>query len=568
MSYFVKKTKNKKGLYIQIYSGEYDAEKGNAVHKCYKSLGYYDELVASGDSDPIATAQQTVDKLNNKRKLEKLKSKTNTPKISRETSPLKNIGYFPLKKVMNSLKVENTIRFLQQATREFDFDVFETMSALIYARIVDPESKRYTYQNVFPKMYNAPDVSYDQILACCEYLGSEYQKYVEMFTEATKAKYGIDTTSTYFDCTNFYFEIDREDDFRKKGPCKENRKDPIIGLGLLLDANMIPIGMKMYPGNESEKPILRETIKDLKSRNHIEGKTIQIADKGLNCAENIVRALKDKDGYLFSKSVKQLSEVEKVWVLNDNDWVNVMAKDGKTIKYRYKECTEKFPYKVKNEDGKDVTIHLEEKRVLTFNPDLCEKQKYEINKLVEKAKASCLSRAKKDEFGECGKYVNFVTEDNKKVGTTINQDKIDNDIALCGYNLLVTSELKLSAMKIYSTYHNLWRIEESFRVMKSDLDSRPVFLQKEESIKGHFLICYIAVLLIRLLQFKVLDNALGTEQITEFIRTFIAAENTTNGKLMNMSRGTPVFDVIEEKLDVPVNNLYLDKNILNAMSLC
>ena len=179
-----------------------------------------------------------------------------------------------------------------------------------------------------------------------------------------------------------------------------------------------------------------------------------------------------------------------------------------------------------------------------------------------------MSRAKKEEFGECGKYVNFVTEDNKKVGTTINQDKIDNDLALCGYNLLVTSELKLSAMKIYSTYHNLWRIEESFRVMKSDLDSRPVFLQKEESIKGHFLICYIAVLLIRLLQFKVLDNTLGTEQITEFIRTFIAAENTTNGKLMNMSRGTLVFDVIEEKLDVPVNNLYLDKNILNAMSLC
>lgn len=566
MSYFVKKTKNKKGLYIQIYSGEYDSDVGNAVHKCYKSLGYYDALVAAGDPDPVATAQKTVDELNRKRKLEKIKAKINVAKISRETSPLKNVGYFPLKMVMNDLKVENTIRFLQKATRDFGFDVFEVMSSLVYARAVNPDSKRYTCQNVFPKMYNSPDASYDQVLECCEYLGSDYQKYVELFTEATKNKYGIDTHNTYFDCTNFYFEIDREDDFRRNGPSKENRKSPIVGLGLLLDANMIPIGMKMYPGNQSEKPVLREIVQDLKSRNHIEGKTIHVADKGLNCADNIYKALKDKDGYLFSKSVKQLSADEKVWVFNDNDWVDVKDKQGNVL-YRYKECIDNFPYTITGEDGKDVKVHLPEKRVLTFNPKLCDKQTYEIKKLVEKAKANCLSKTKKDEFGECGKYVDFVSEDKKKVKAELNQTKIDNDLAICGYNLLVTSELNLKPLEVYGVYHNLWRIEESFRVMKSDLDSRPVFLQKEDSIKGHFLICYIAVLLIRLLQFKVLKNVLGTEQITEFIRTFIAADCNGNGKLMNMSRRTDVFDKIESALDVPVNNLYLDKTILKSMQL-
>jgi len=127
----------------------------------------------------------------------------------------------------------------------------------------------------------------------------------------------LDVSKSYFDCTNFYFEIDREDDFRKKGPSKENQKSPIVGLGLLLDSNQNPIGMKMYPGNESEKPIIRDVISHLKKQNNITGKTIHVADKGLNCAENIAFSKTNGDGYLFSKSVKGLSEKEKVWVLLD-----------------------------------------------------------------------------------------------------------------------------------------------------------------------------------------------------------------------------------------------------------
>ena len=119
-------------------------------------------------------------------------------------------------------------------------------------------------------------------LDAVEFIGSEYEKFVEIFTVATKENFSIDTKHTYFDCTNFYFEIDKENSFQRKGPSKEGRHDPIVGLGLLLDSNMIPIGMKMYPGNESEKPVLRKTIQDLKKQNNIDGRTIQIADKGLN----------------------------------------------------------------------------------------------------------------------------------------------------------------------------------------------------------------------------------------------------------------------------------------------
>ena len=146
-------------------------------------------------------------------------------------------------------------------------------------------------------------------------MGLKIEKIIEIYNHQIQQRFSFDTSRTYFDCTNFYFEIDKEDDFRRKGPSKENKKEPIVGMGLLLDAHQVPVGMKLFPGNESERPLIRSIIDDLKKRNHISGKTIQVADKGLNCAENILHALKAGDGYLFSKSVKQLPETEKTWVL-------------------------------------------------------------------------------------------------------------------------------------------------------------------------------------------------------------------------------------------------------------
>ena len=181
---------------------------------------------------------------------------------------------------------------LWQGVRGFRFDLYDLLSSLVFARVIAPCSKRATFHDVLPQLFEVQDISYDQVLECCEFIGSEYSRFAELFAALTEKKYGTRTETTYFDCTNFYFEIDREDGFRRKEPSKEMRKDPIVGLGLLLDADMIPIGMKMYPGNQSEKPVLREIIAELKGKNRIKGRTIHVADKGLNCAENITRARK------------------------------------------------------------------------------------------------------------------------------------------------------------------------------------------------------------------------------------------------------------------------------------
>jgi transposase len=463
---------------------------------------------------------------------------------------------------MEKLKIKKYVNFFRLTTN-FEFDLYEMLSSLIYARAVNPCSKQRTFHEVLPCLYNSYDYSYDQLLDGLSYIGSNYRKFVEIFTTLTGEVYGLDTSKTYFDCTNFYFEIDREDDFRKKGPSKENRKDPIVGLGLLLDSNQIPIGMEMYPGNESEKPVLRDVIDNLKKRNNITGRTIHVADKGLNCAQNIAFSKKSGDGYLFSKSVKGLPKKEKEWILLENDYTVIRDKNGKEL-YRYKSCVDQFPYTVEHE-GKEVTVQLTEKRLVTYNSTLAAKKRYEINRMVEKARSLTLSQAKRDDYGETGKYMNFTDGKGGKAKVSINQEAIDKDLQLAGYNLIVTSETRMTDSDIYSTYHNLWRIEESFRIMKSDLDARPVFVQKESTIKGHFLICYLTVLLERILQFKVLDNKYETSEIFSFMKDFRVTE--AEGKYINTMTDSDFIEHLSEITGLPLRNYSLSetqvKSILN-----
>lgn len=555
MAFYLKKTKLKGRTYLSIDESFYSHEKKGTAHRCYQSLGSVETLKLNGMADPIAHFQEKVDELNKDR------NETGVRKIS-DRSPFLYLGYFPLKSILRKLNIKKYVDVFK-LTKSFEFDLYELLSSLIYARSVNPCSKYRTFHEVLPYLYDSADYSYDQLRAGLAFLGNNYEKFVELFTAQVGSTYGVDTSKTYFDCTNFYFEIDREDDFRKKGPSKENQKSPILGLGLLLDRNQIPIGMKIYPGNESEKPVLRDVIGNLKKQNNITGKTIHVADKGLNCAENITFSKMNGDGYLFSKSVKALSEKEKVWVLLEQDFNEVRDKKGRVL-YRYKSCIDKFPYKAEH-NGKTVTVNLTEKRLLTYNPALAAKKRYEINRMVEKAKSLTLSQAKKSEYGETGKYVTFTDGEGKKADVGINQAAIDKDLKFAGYNLLVTSEANMTDQDIYATYHNLWRIEESFKIMKSDLDARPVFLQLEETIKGHFLICYLTVLLERILQFKILGNQYSTSDIFDFIKSFKAIK--TDNKYINIATYSDFIGSISKKTGLPLTNYFLSetqiKTILN-----
>ena len=555
MAYYLKKTKLKGRTYLSIDESFYNHDRRGTAHRCYKSLGSVETWKEKGIDDPISHFQKEVDALNQKQ------NDARTRKIS-DKSPILYLGYFPLKAILERLQVKKYVDYFH-LTHDFQYDLYELLSSLLYARAVHPCSKHKTFHEVLPYLYAPVNYSYDQLLDGLAFLGNDYEKFVEIFTVQTKKVFGLDTSRSYFDCTNFYFEIDREDDFRKKGPSKENKKEPIVGLGLLLDSNQIPIGMKMYPGNESEKPVLRDVIDRLKTFHQVSGRTIHVADKGLNCAQNITFSRKNGDGYLFSKSVKGLPDTEKTWVLLEEGWKEVRDKKG-TLLYRYKSCVDSFPYKVEHE-GKEQAVKLKEKRLLTYNPSLAAKKRYEINRMVEKAKALTASQAKKTEFGETGKYVNFTDKDGQKAAVSLNQEAIDKDLKFAGYNLLVTSETNMPDLDIYHTYHNLWRIEESFKIMKSDLDARPAFVQKEDTIKGHFLICYLTVLLERLFQFKVLGNEYSTEDIFQFLKDFKVTKG--EAKYINTATSTEFINDLARKTKLPLTNYFLTetqiKSILN-----
>ena len=566
MAYFLKKSNYKKGTYLQIYESFYDPERKGGAHRSYKALGYVHELQAKGIDDPIAFYKEEVLKLN-----QELKAAEDAKKVRQisDDSPEKLIGYFPMKNINDKLSVKKYIDLMQTAT-DFRFSVFDLISALVYARLVHPCSKSKTYDEVIPKLFDSYEFSLNQLYDGLEYIGCEYEKIIEIYNHQIKQMYRFDTSHTYFDCTNFYFEIDKEDHFRKKGPSKENRKEPIVGLGLLLDANQIPVGMKLFPGNQSEKPVIRNIIDDLKKRNALSGRTIQIADKGLNCAENIFHALKNGDGYIFSKSVKQLPETEKTWVLLPNDYRDVKNVGGEVM-YRIKECVDEFQYKFKDSDtGLEKKFRITEKRIVTYNPKLAKKQIYEINKEVEKARLLKASQAKKSEYGDCAKYVIFTAADKKgnetdgKIKVSMNEELIKKSLELAGYNLLVTSEISMSDKDVYNAYHNLWRIEESFRIMKSQLDARPVYLQKKDTIIGHFLICYLAVLLTRLLQFKLLKSNYCSEDLFDFVHDFRVAR-ISDRKYINLSRGTTFIKEFSTICNLPLTSYFLSEGEIKKM---
>lgn len=566
MAFFLKKTNNKKGTYLQIYESFYDPERKGGAHRSYKPIGYVHELQAKGIDDPAAFYKEEVMKLN--QQLQAAKNANKARQIS-DDSPEKLIGYFPMKNINDKLSVKKYIDLMQTAA-DFRFNVFDMISALVYARLVQPCSKSKTFEEVIPKLFDSYDFSLNQLYDGLGYIGCEYEKIIEIYNHQIQQMYKFDTSHTYFDCTNFYFEIDKEDDFRKKGPSKENRKEPIIGLGLLLDANQIPVGMKLFPGNQSEKPVIRNIIQDLKKRNSVSGRTVRIADKGLNSAENIFHALKNGDGYIFSKSVKMLPETEKTWVLLPNDYRDVKNANGDVV-YRIKECVDNFEYQFNDsETGKVKKFKITEKRIVTYNPKLAKKQKYEIQKEVEKARLLKASQAKKSEYGDSAKYVIFTAADKKgnetdgKIKVTMNEELIKKSLELAGYNMLVTSEVSMSGKDVYHAYHNLWRIEESFRIMKSQLDARPVYLQKEDTITGHFLICYLAVLLTRLLQFKILKNNYCSEDLFEFVHDFRVAK-ISDRNYINLSRGTAFIKDFSVLCGLPLTSYFLTEGDIKKM---
>lgn len=580
MSYYLRKDKKKRGIYLQMYDRFWDKEKKQARSKSVQAFGYLEDLISDDMPDPVAYYEEFV----------RLKNIERTASIAEETRPRAfaspveyNLGHFLLHSLLEELGVQKTIDILASQMR-FQFSVYDMISQLIFARAICPCSKSKTVSAVFPHLYGSSPISEDQVYDGLAFVGGTYKKYIELFNHCYEQHYRRDFSKSFFDCTNYYFEIELPCEDKQKGPSKENRHKPIIGQALLLDADLIPAAMQMYPGNESEKPYIRKIIEEMKTRYKVSGKTVQVADKGLNCARNIYAAVKEADdGYIFSKSIHGtgLSAKEKQWLLLENDanvWENHMDKDGKLL-YRLKACVDTFTYQFKETDpetGKEIIkrFSVVEKRIVSYNPALARKQSMEIMKMADKASDfTTYKKMTQVELGDSAKYIKITNKDKNgrkiKPLVEVDQMKIDEDLKYAGYNLMVTSELDMEPLQVYQIYHSLWKIEESFRITKSYLDARPVYVQKKETIYGHFLICYLSLFLLRVLEIKVFKNEINSYDLIAFMRDFRGAKEK-DGSFINISRNQSVNEKIKKLTGLTnLDALYLsEKEIENLFKNC
>lgn len=559
MAYFLRKTRRKNGdIYYQIYDSYYSAEERKNKNRSVEKLGLLSSLRREGESD--SECEQRLRGMVSER--ERDRSGKQTKQID-DNDELVNYGYFLLEGMVRHLDIRKQIDLLTLGSR-IRFSLSDVLFSLADARVIDPCSKWKTFAEVFPLMYEDPTkkISLSQMYSGVCFLGTVVQDVVDILNAAIDKRFGRSLDRVYFDCTNYYFEIDCESGIKRRGPSKENRTSPIVSMALLLDSDLIPYQMEIFPGNESEKPRLPRALDRIREEKGKESKIIQVADKGLNCAENIRKCGKN-DGYIFSKAPKMMADKDLEWMFDEKGWTDVMDKNGE-VSYRYKSVTDVYDYEFKDENGKTVKFTKAEKRVATFNPSLRKKQAIELTRQYDKAMKKTASAQIKEAVG--GKNAKMVSVDavSKKTGEELedaqivlsgNKEKLEHDLKLAGYNILITSEVAMKESEIYDVYHKLWNIERTFRMMKTQLAARPAFASTDDGIRGHFLTCYTSIVLLRLLEKKVFSGQFTVEEIIEYIKKARAFRLSDNDYCNLLKRkDAAISEYIQKRTELPLLN--------------
>ncbi len=559
MAYFLRKTRRKNGdIYYQIYDSYYSAEERKNKNRSVEKLGLLSSLRREGESD--SECEQRLRGMVSER--ERDRSGKQAKQID-DNDELVNYGYFLLEGMVRHLDIRKQIDLLTLGSR-IRFSLSDVLFSLADARVIDPCSKWKTFAEVFPLMYEDPTkkISLSQMYSGVCFLGTVVQDVVDILNAAIDKRFGRSLDRVYFDCTNYYFEIDCESGIKRRGPSKENRTSPIVSMALLLDSDLIPYQMEIFPGNESEKPRLPRALDRIREEKGKESKIIQVADKGLNCAENIRKCGKN-DGYIFSKAPKMMADKDLEWMFDEKGWTDVMDKNGE-VSYRYKSVTDVYDYEFNDENGKTVKFTKAEKRVATFNPSLRKKQAIELTRQYDKAMKKTASAQIKEAVG--GKNAKMISVDavSKKTGEELedaqivlsgNKEKLEHDLKLAGYNILITSEVAMKESEIYDVYHKLWNIERTFRMMKTQLAARPAFASTDDGIRGHFLTCYTSIVLLRLLEKKVFSGQFTVEEIIEYIKKARAFRLSDNDYCNLLKRkDASIGEYIQKRTELPLLN--------------
>lgn len=534
--------KKKTGRTYLVIVESYRDNNGKPRSKLYKSIGYLDELEKEMD-DPIGYYTAYVKKLEEERKAEKVYnfSIKASERVNEDDSNSKNYGYIILSSIYHELELD---RFFNNKRRHenFKFNSESIMRLLAYSRVLDPDSKKQTFE-MKDRYFENFNFSLDDVYTSLSHFSKCSEDAQRHIHQTVTEQYGRDASLIYYDVTNYYFETEKQDKMRKDGWSKEHRRDPIIQMGLAIDSKGIPMAYKTFPGNKHDSETYIPSLKQIKKEYDVK-RAVVVADKGLNCGDNIVFSQALGDGYIFSQSVTGGSTDLKAYVLDDEGYT-APTKEGFKKKSRVLPVTVKITVgatKSGRKKKKDILLEAQ-KQVVFYSPKYAERAKKKRFETLQKAAdlikdPSKYSRA--THYGAAAYIENLVfdKETGERIETDkklkINEAKIAEEEKYDGYYAIITSEIDESDERIIEMYRGLWRIEETFKITKSVLKTRPVFVYKPEHIGGHFLVCFVALMMLRLVELR-LGNRYTAEHIAEVLREITCSHLDQNHYLFKYS---------------------------------
>lgn len=579
--------------------------------KNIKRLGKYSELLLITDN-PLEYAKNEVKKMNEEYRSgrsEFIVTMDFNERIPSTDSPCSNstslnIGYLYLKDIYAKLNLSDFFKSVS-SDRKITYDCNKICQFLTYARILDPASKYGTYDKL-DTYYEKPQVEYQHMIRFLDILDRNSDKYLKHLFDNSENIIKRDTSVMYYDCTNYFFETEKPDEeivdevtgeiilgLRQFGISKENKTSPIVEMGLIMDSRGIPISMCIHPGNTNEQltavPLEKEVIKMTGNK-----KFIYCADAGLGSYN--IRKFNDMGGraYIVTQSVKKLGQEIKDIVFNDSNYRLLSNDDAITLKemrtFNKKDANNlslynDFAYKVipantamdtglyeekvyKNGRTKKVKTKgtLHQYIIVTFSRKMMEYQRTIRERQLERAKK--LLRLKDPEKIKKGpndirRFLKNTSSDTANY--VLDMDKIHEEEKYDGFYAVATN-LDDSAKDILAVAQNRYKIEDCFRIMKTNFDARPVFLRKPERIRAHFLICYTALLIYRLMECKLDDNLthVTTSNLIKTLRNMNVV-NMDDMYYKSIYSGSQALDALERCFELQLNRKYYRPSDLNKI---
>lgn len=456
------------------------------------------------------------------------------PKLLLKNAKRYNLGYKYLESIYEFLELNKFFSSLEYAVT---YDLNSIFKYLVIERILNPDSIRAMLQRKSSWYGCKNNFQYHQAIRALDYLEENMEQLQDHLNRVIERKVGRTKEYLFYDTTNFYFEKDfaEEGALGQKGVSKEHSVNPIVQFGLFMDSNKLPVRMRVFPGNTSDSLTYLPMIKAMKENGGFE-RIISVADKGMNSADNVSYIYSNGDGYVFSqilKGIKGTRYQSRMFDETAYTW-----NEDRTYKYQLFE--EDYQYTVPKEIDASGKKTAKRKVLIYWKKSIAEREakKREI-KLGKAAKIRA-----NNAYGLTHDATQYVTAIHVDKGTgiianktiyAVDTDKANEDAKYDGYFCIVTSELDYDRSKIHEVYGQLINIEDSFRICKTDLNARPIYVHTDEHIKAHLLVCFTALLVIRLLEYKMGSDFISTERIRRALSGFGCSEIAKGIMFLNMA---------------------------------